>query len=229
VLTVAGDVDFEKVCRIAEERTPKKGPAVARRSYETGEAFRGGPVRDGMEMAVSQPVYLLGFRDREIPAGCSPRRREAAATLAAELVCGPSSPLFSKLYGENYVTRDFETEYVSFPGGGALVAGGEGRDPERVFDAVLEETKRQLAEGLSEERFTRLARAALGKRLRLLDSPEGLCVAEAEAFFDGESIADTLSHYRTLRLTEVEAFMKEVMRPENAGLYQITPAGGQRA
>ena len=56
-------------------------------------------------MAVSQPTFLLGFKDAPLAAGESRQRRQLIGDLAARILCGTTSPLFGELYEERLVNR----------------------------------------------------------------------------------------------------------------------------
>ncbi|WP_251444894.1 EF-P 5-aminopentanol modification-associated protein YfmH [Vermiculatibacterium agrestimuris] len=226
VLCVAGDVDPERIAAIAQEILPKEGHIPARRDYGPAEGERAAQSRWEKEMAVSTPIFQLGFKDTPPEQGEAWLRWELLGDLACEALLGTSSPLYAKLYGEGLVNEAFSYGCEAYPGAAFLCAGGESRDPEAVREAVLAEAKRIGREGIDEGLFRRLKRAAYGSLVRGLNSFENLCVSQSAAHFHGYSYLTFPEVFETISKSNVEACICRVVTEEKTALAVIKPKGG---
>lgn len=65
-LVVCGTADFEQVCRMAEEISPKDAPEIGQRHYGERRAEVHQPVVT-RKMQVSLPQCMVGFKDEPVP------------------------------------------------------------------------------------------------------------------------------------------------------------------
>lgn len=223
VLCVAGNVDPERICAMAREILPgeRKPPILRDCGLDEPEgAFSPGADR---KMAVSAPLFQMGIKLRPAADGPGRLRQKLLGDLACEALMGSSGPLYSRLYVRGLINGGFYCGYSDNPGCAWLVCGGESREPERIRDAVLEEAERIAREGLDEGLFLRLRKAAYGAYVRGLNSFENLCVEQAQAYFDGYDPWSFPEVYDGISRQDVEAFLKEWIRPEQISLCVIRP------
>lgn len=227
VLCVAGDVDPERVAEIAREILPTQGhPSVVRDHglEEPAEAHRGLWEK---EMAVSTSIFQLGFKDIPPKKGVDWLRWELIGDLACESLLGTSSPLYAQLYNEGLVNESFGYGCEAYPGAAFLCAGGESRDAEAVRAAVLSEAERIGREGIDEELFQRLKRAAYGSLVRGLNSFENICVNQTMAHFNGYEYLEFPRYFEAITKTDVEECIRRVVVKEKSALAVILPKGGK--
>lgn len=228
VLCVAGDVDPKRVVSIARMILPEGKTATVQKDYgpaEPAEAVCGETVE---EMEVSAPSFLLGFKAPAVPHGREGLRQALLGELAGELLCGRSSPIYAKLYGEGLIHKDFSVSCINYPGAAFLVAGGESPEPHRVRKALLEEGAK-LVQGIDEGRFQRALRSEYGASVRSLNSFDRVCVNLARGWFGGYHFYDFASLYPTLTAREVAGFLGQVVREAGSSLSIIQPKGAEIA
>jgi predicted Zn-dependent peptidase len=220
-LVICGQADLEQVVRLAEEILPAQGPRIAQRDYGQAEL----PVADQKEitaqMAVSQPIFMLGIKTPPLQPGESRMRRECLGELALEYILGESSPFYNTLYEERLISDGFGTEYFIFPQGAAVLLGGESRDPAQVQKRLLQ-TLNGL-EALDEERVERLRRRQYGLTLRQLDDPGSLCRAQAEYAFAGEDFLDFPRYYADITSAEILVFLRQLADGDKMTLSVVQP------
>lgn len=226
VLCVAGDVDPEKVAAIAREVLPAKGHPVAERDYGEAEAPRAHKADWEKVMAVSTPIFQLGFKDDPPARGEEWLRWELTGNLAAEALLGTSSPLYASLYSQGLINESFGYGCEAYPGAAFLCAGGERRDPAAVRTAVLAEAERLDREGIGEELFQRLKKAANGYMVRSLNSFENICVSQAMAYFNGFEYLTFPQCFGSITKADVEECIRRVAREERSTLAVIRPKEG---
>lgn len=225
VLWVAGSAGPEQVAAVAREVLPQTaepavetdfGPEEEPRVYE--------PLRE-KEMAVSAPLFQVGFKG-EPPRTGEQQRRQLLGSLVCDVLVGPSSPLYTRLYEEGLINNSFEAGYESEPGCAFLIMGGESRQPEKVRDAILAEAARAAREGLDEGLWERQKKARYGSMVRKLNSLEDLCIEGAQAHFSGEDFLEFPALFRRVTKEEAEDMIRRWITPERTALSVIRPKEG---
>ena len=219
-LCVAGDVDAARVCGIAEEILGKEKGEVPRPVvYEEDEA----PEKLYTErvMSVSAPQFAIGAAFR--PTEGDVLRERIVARLAMRLLCGTSSPFYTRLYGEGVLNRNFFYG-TDFPANTAqLTVSGESSDPRRVCDELLAEVDRISAEGFDADAFERAKRASLGSRLRGFEDFDSVCLSGFEAEGRGYCIFDAPAVLASVTAEECRAFLARVLTRERTVLSVVRP------
>ena len=223
ILCVVGDVDPAQVMRLAREHSPAGSQGAPERDYGPEEALT--PVKPLIEtnMEVSMPSFTIGFKARVPGKGFHSFKDEIIGELAAEILAGESSALYSKLYDAGLVDADFSIGYESLPGAAFLSADGDSKDPQAVLQALLDEAQRLVAEGLDETGFQRLKKSALGRRMRDLDSFESICYRICAYFFEGCDYLSFPGVYASVSLQDVADFLRETVCAERAAMSVIYP------
>lgn len=226
VLCVAGNVDPERVCELAREILPKNPGPIALKDYGEEEKPRVFQRQVEKEMAVSTPIFQLGYKGDPAKNSEERLRQRLVAELALEALLGNSSPLYAKLYREGLINQNFSYGYDSYPGCSFLCAGGESKDPEAVRMAVAEEGARIGREGIDGKLWERLKKGVYGNKVRSLNSFENLCVGQAQAFFAGTDFLRFADLFGALTKQEAEELIARWVTEERTALSIIRPKGG---
>lgn len=223
VLCVVGDVDASEICAIARELTPSEPKPLPVRSYGKEETMLPVRAKTVRRMEVSMPTFSVGFKCEPPTQGLAAMRRELIGDLAAEILVGESSPLYQRLYEAGLIDADFSAGYESVKNACLLSAGGDSKDPQAVLSALLEEAQRIAQEGFDTALFERLKKSALGRRTRDLDSFESICYRICAYHFDGADYFRFPQAYASVTPEDVQAFLRETVRPERAALSVVQP------
>ncbi len=223
VLCVAGDVDPQRVCAIAREILPKTPGPIAEKDYGAAEEPRAAQSLMERSMAVSTPIFMLGWKGDAPERGEETLRQELAGELALEALLGNSSPLYARLYREGLINREFFYSYEGYPRCAFLCAGGESKDPEAVGRAVLEEAERIAREGIDPALWERLKKGVYGNRVRGLNSFDSQCIAQAQGFFAGYDYLRFAQLYAGLEKQAAEDLIRRWVTAERAALSVIRP------
>lgn len=224
ILVAVGPVEPERVCAIAREVLPRRGGPAAERDYGAEEPPRAAERERCRTMEVSQPGFLVGFKCRPPREGEEELRSSLVGELACDILLGDASPLFNRLYTEGLVNADFGGGYDVLSGAAMLYAGGDGRDPRAVRDAVLREARRVAEEGVDSERFRKVLRGNYGETLRGFDSFENVALLLAEGYFRGYDPCRFAELYRGITEEDVRRFIAENLTEERCALSVIRPA-----
>ena len=222
VLCVAGRVDPAQVETIARQVLPQ-GTALAVETdpgeAEAPEAFR--PLVE-KTMAVSAPLFQVGFKGEPARAGENARQRLLGG-LAGDVLFGPSSPLYARLYAGGLINGSFTGGYEAEEGCAFLAAGGESRCPEQVGAAVLEEARRIAQKGIDPALWERQKKARYGSMVRGLNSLESLCVELAECHFEGEDFLRFPELFHSIHREDARKLIAAWCRKERMSLSVIRP------
>lgn len=223
-LVVCGTADFDTVVDIAARYSPAESVRVASRSYGTRQdTVCSSEVTRQME--VSQPHFMLGFKDVPARAGESLLRRQLLGELCCRILAGETAPLYAALYDARLINRQFSGNYNIHPEAACALFGGDSHDPQAVRERIEAEVRRLAAEGISKAFFDRLKRAAYGMTLRVLDQPDGICRAQCEAAFYGEDFPSFADLYDTITSEDVQEMLARWAQPARSTMSVIAPRG----
>ena len=221
MLCVVGDVDPEQVFAMAEQIVPNGDGVLSVRNYGLPETMAPAQRRVERSMEVAMPMFAIGFKTEPAEHGTDSMRQEIIGDLAAEILVGESSPLYSRLYEENLIDSGFSCGYEGLKGVGMLTASGDSRDPDSVFAAILKEADRISQNGVDEELFLRLKRSALGRRMRDLDGFESICYRTCAYEFEGMDYYAFPEIFRSVTQEQVAAFLSRTVRDERAAISLV--------
>ena len=169
------------------------------------------------------PGFTIGFKCRPAGSGRDALRQELLGDLAAELLVGESSGLYTRLYEEGLIDCDFSAGYEGVKTLGMITAGGDSRDPERVMEEILEEARRIARAGADPALFEQLKKSAFGRRMRELDSFENICYRMCQSHFEGAEYYEFPALYQSITREEAEALIRDAIVPERAAISLIYP------
>ena len=218
-------MDPERICEVAREILPRQAGPIAAKDYGPREEPRAASPLAEERMAVSTPIFQLGYKGDPARAGEDRLRQQLVGELALEALLGNSTPLYAKLYRAGLINQSFAYGYESYPGCAFLCAGGESRDPEAVRDAVAAEAARVGREGLDGALWQRVKKGVYGNKVRGLNSFENLCVGQAQAFFSGSDFLDFARLFQAIEKEEAEALIAAWVTEERTALSVVRPKG----
>ena len=223
ILCVEGDVDPEAVCRIAEEVLPKEKAPVPTADFGEAEELLPAERFHTEAMEVSAPQFLIGAKLSPGLTGSAAQRQRLVAALALRMLCGSSSPFYTRLYADGTLNMDFDYEVDASAGTLTFILGGESKTPETVLREFSAEVRRIAEKGFDEGTFTRAKRASLGARLRALEDFDNVCVSLAMDHFDGYCSFDSFDLLDGITAEDCRRFVAEELAPERLALSVITP------
>jgi len=222
VLCAAGDIDPEQVFAAARECLPVGGstPVYVDRGREDKTRTRKESTL--RTMPVSVPLFTVGIKGEPAEPGKALRSR-LVAELACDVLFGPSSELYNRLYDEGLINDTFGGDYEAIPGAAYLIISGESRDPERVREELLQAAERLAAQGIEPDFWDRLIRAAYGAMVRRLNSPEDTCIELAQASFDAEDYFRFPEIFQSIEAGEVQGLLSHWFKEDRTALSVIQP------
>lgn len=224
VLTVVGDVDPQRVLDIAGEIVTRAATGNPRRDYGEAEGEQAASHDSRRAMAVSAPLFQLGFKIAPPPQKELLKTR-LTAELAGDLLLGESSPLYAKLYNDALITKNFSYGFEDYPGCAFFALGGESGDPEQVRELFFAAAKEMGEQGFREEDFRRLKKAAYGDMVSHLNSFEHTAIELAQGHLDGVDVLSFPEVFQSITPQDVQRFIARWFTKEQSAMAVITPGG----
>ena len=222
-LCVAGDINPAQIVELANKILPSASGEVPERDYGARESLAPENKRVSAAMEVSLPIFLAGCKARHTGRGRDALRLDLVSSLALEILCGHSSPLYLRLYGEGHVNSDFAAAFESVAGAAYSMFGGECREPERVFNEVNREIAKLSQTGPDAALFGRVKKAALGRMIRALNSFDSICSNCISGHFRGYDALEAPELLTSVTEGDVVEFFRENFNPDNMAISIITP------
>lgn len=222
ILTVVGDVDPIHVADLARRVLPKvSGPVIPRDYGDEPEAVAERETRLAMEVSCSQ--FLTGFKCRPAEDGEEYLRLAVIGDMACDILLGDSSPLYLRLYDQGLINTSFGGTFEMMPGVAYLYAGGDSKDARAVAAEIRKEAERLVREGIDEDFYQQVRRAAFGSNLRGLNSFENIAVTLTEGYFHGYDPFRFPQVFESVTKEDVRAFLRDNIRGDRAVLSEIVP------
>ena len=222
ILTVVGDVDPIHIVDIAHHILPKEGGPVIPRDYGE-EPMEVCEKESSITMEVSSPQFLTGFKCRPAKDGEEYLRLAAIGDIACDILLGDSSPLYLRLYDEGLINTSFGGSFEMMPGAAYLYAGGDSKESRRVANEICLEAQRLVQEGIDEDFYQRVKRAAFGSNLRGLNSFENVAVSLTEGYFHGYDPFLFPQIFDSITKQDISDFLRENITPERSVFSEILP------
>ncbi len=226
-LFVVGDLDPGRIGALVEENLAAhnyRPMGAIVRSYP-GEPAEIARQRTVQELVVSEPIFLLGFKDMvagELQ-GRELMRREILMELLLDVMFGSSEALYNDLYREDLIDENFDSEYTAENTYGYTMIGGETRDPEQLYRRIMEAVAGIKKEGISKEQFERHRRKVLGSYIRSFNSLEFIANNFLSFRFKGIDLFQLPSILHEVRREEALALVEENLDPDRHAVSLIVP------
>lgn len=222
VLTVVGNVDPDRVVELTARILPQEsGPVIPRDYGEEPAAVAQKETEIHMEVAM--PQFLMGFKCAPAPTGEEYFRRNLIGEMACDLLLGESSPLYLRLYNEGLINTSFAGAFEMMPSVAYLYAGGDSKDPRAVSAAIVQEAARLAAEGVDEDFYQRVRKAAFGSMLRGFNSFENIAVSMTEGYFAGYDVCRFPEVFDSISREDIRTFIRENLIQEQSVLSLVLP------
>lgn len=224
MLCVVGDVEPDDVIKMAQDLLPAASVSVKPvRDYGEDEDMRPACTRCECNMEVAMPMFCIGFKTEPASYGVDSMKQEIIGELAAEMLVGESSPLYSELYRSNLIDSGFSCGYEGLKGMSMLTASGDSCDPDRVCQAIMNEAERISNNGIDEDLFLRLKRSSIGRRMRDLDSFDSICYRMCAYHFEGVDYFAFPEIFRTVTAEHVSEFLARTVTQARTAISVVRP------
>ena len=223
ILCVVGDVDPDRVAAIAEEMLGKNPRPVGEKLRPWMEDMILASSGSTAQMDIAMPMFQIGFKCEPTGTGEAAIRQEIVGDLAAEALFGESSELYLQLYVEGLIDSSFGGGFETIDGAALLLCSGDSYETDRIRDALVEQAKKIVREGIPADAFARMKRSAFGRRIRDLDSFDSTCFRLCSYHLSGFDYFEFPALYSSVEASEIQEFLHRVVQPCRCGSFLIDP------
>ncbi|MDR1101138.1 MAG: insulinase family protein [Clostridiales bacterium] len=223
-LVVVGDVDLQDLSKIVDEKIEAEKYANApanvlepRDAFSANEPPTVHSAKKEQKLAVSAPIFMLGFKDA---APTHDRmKREIAANIAREMLFGKCSAFYQRLYEKGLINDSFDTEYSLDTTFAYASIGGESPDPY----AVRAEVADFLAGRAEINDVQPIKNMLIGQFLRGFNSPERAARTVIDGAFRNVDVFKYAETCEAVTRDDVIKCCEELFRSENMAFSVIEP------
>lgn len=223
VLCVEGNVSAEEVVETAERvLSGWKSSPVPHSDYGEGDGLLPYESFISEKYPISERQFLVGAKVTPAPGDFT--RQQLAAKLALQVMFGPSSEFYNRLYAEGLINNSFVFEIDYVTNIATVIMGGESRDPEAVLAEINRTVEKVRKDGVNRDLFERAKKAAIGGALRTFEDFDNVCIGMAEGVFQNFCIFEAPAILETITAGECSEFASEYLSPERLAMSVIEPA-----
>ncbi len=227
VLFIAGDVDADRVVKQAEEIFARQ--PVEEAGGEIERIFPDEPkgvaqTRIEEKLAVSRPMFALGFKDQDITGGGDRLLEKIIANdIILDMLVGPSSDIYNSLYEEGLIDSSFGTDYTGERNYGHAIMSGLSSDPEKVTSVLYEEIDKRKSDSWDQGYFQRIKTKKTGQYIRLFNSLESVSIQFVSMLFRDINLFDYYKTIESMTYDYVVREFKQLYNRSNSCLSLILP------
>lgn len=223
---VGGDVDpqqtIDLIARNVDRRNYRPQSEIARLLPTEPGAVR--ERRREQDLSVSQPIYRLGFKERQVgERGRDLLAKDLLTTIVLDVIMGRAGPLYNRLYEDGLIDARFGFEYTGEVTWGYTSFAGPTRDAAELEQRLLDGIAAARRTGLAAADFDRAKKKSLGRFLGFLNSTDMIAYVVNDGFFKGVSLFDILPVAEALTLEQANARLQEHLDPDYAVTSIIWP------
>lgn len=222
VLSVAGNITLNTVLA-AVERAGLQPAAPAAKKLRPEEPAEIVTPFDSFEMPIAQPAIGIGFKETPWPEE-ERLKGDIICDLLGDLICGPITPFFSRLYDEGLINGDFAGECGSGAGYCCMMFSGETVDPQRVREELLARIAQLKKEGITQEDFELARNLSYGEAIGDLEQVEAVATSMAGCAMRNATLFDQLEILAALTKEEVEHALRRMFDSKREATVIIRPA-----
>ncbi|MBP2071351.1 EF-P 5-aminopentanol modification-associated protein YfmH [Thermoanaerobacterium butyriciformans] len=222
VLFAVGDVDINKVLDIVNNsvKSDKRQGEIKRIYPNEPETINKNYVEQ--KMAVSMPLFNIGFKDYDVGYGGKKLlKKDIVTQICLEILAGRSSDLYEELYNDGLIDSTFDTEYVGEIDHGYSIIGGQSNDPEAVKQAVLDKISK--VDSIDDSDLNRIKRKITGRFLKSFNSVESISHNFITYYMRGINILDYTTTIEEITNDDVLDRFKTFFNEKNCVLSVIKP------
>lgn len=223
VLFVAGDVDPQEVARLVDKNVKKRdqGFSVERKIYREPDGVK--QKRIVKNMSVSQPSFILGFKENHVGlTGKDLLVKNMETGLLLKMMFSPSAPLYNELYKKGLINDTFGFDCLNSDSYFATFVNSEAKEIDRTVTAILEGIEKVKQQGFRKEEIERVKKSSLGRQIRAFDSMESVANSFSSNYFYGIGAFDFVNVYPKITEESLMKRLKEVFN-ENYAVSEMRP------
>ena len=219
VLSVSGDTDMDSIMAVCDRLLCESEPKLVKRP-EVHEPESVREKRKSIERPVSKPLFCIGIKDSVISDDRERVKRSIAAEILVDMLFGPSSSFYSKLYTDGTV-NSMSCGYESMINYAFSYIIGESELCEKVYEHFRYTVDNAVEHGLNRSDFDRIKKVTVANFVKGFDSTENIATDALYLELDGVSIDEYASLIFEVDFDYVSGMAEEFLSEERCAMMTV--------
>ena len=225
-LFISGDVDDNKILKIADELLPKE-------SVDFNVLYQNENKKESScvyipyvesRMQVSKPMFNIGIKDTEISDDANERqKRDAIYSILDEMIFSRAGELYSSLFERDLISPHLSYGYTVSPTSAYNSIAGEADDPKLVLEEILKYIDSLKEKGLPYEDFLRGKRVMYAEFVKSFDSTDNIANNLMAMTFDGAELLSYADTVESVTFDDVKKLFENAFDKEKITLSVVMP------
>ena len=220
-LVLVGDVDFEKVEKIVEEADfQAQEPAVQKINNQFAPIGFGGQ----QTMDVSQARAAYGIRIDTDMTGYDLVKKQFELNMIMETLIGESSKNYQEMSKLKLIDDSFSYNVVAENNYCFIIISGSTNNPKQFQEYLRNHLSyKSLKNVLTDAKFERIKRDAIGSYLFAQNSPEAIANQMAELYFYDVDYLQLIHMIDSIKQDDVLNIAQKFLKGDNCTYYNLLP------
>lgn len=216
VIAIAGNFTVESVIETADRVLKESEPFLTQRR-QPEEPEEVGQRKIEAELEVATPIFQVGFK---LKGGNTAEnmRSQILDEILVEIIAGETSPIYRELYDQGLINATFSGEAMAVRSLLAVTFGGESREPERVYEAILERIQQLKQNGIDETLFQQCKKVTYGRYIGMFSRPEAVASTLLLSHFTGVELYSLVQDLGKVTKEQLEERLRSQYREEWSSL-----------
>ncbi len=211
-LVVVGDVNPDNITPAVDKAFNHIKKVDLPKRVSWNEPYCLNEARVEEKMPVAMPIFCIGFKDdNEKYIGNERVRREMAGGILSNMLFGPTSEFYEKMYNKGIINQSFYAGYDIERDFAFFTMGGESEHVDELIDEIKKYITQLDENGLDEEEFLMIRNSTEGEMIRAFNSPESIGKIFGRCYLQGISGFDYFLACGTITFQEVVDVFKSVL------------------
>jgi len=226
VLFVTGDIDADRVIKQVDDYFDKKDMSkqgrINRIYPDEPREVADSVVKD--KLPVPRPMFLLGFKGEAVQKPSQVILDNLILNdLILDIMIGPSSELYSRLYEEGLIDSSFSAQHIEETDYSHMILGGESPEPKKVVDMVYQEIEKLKNKPWDIEYFMRVKKKKIGEYIRHFNTLESVGVQFVSLVFKDIGLFDYLERLEQINNDQLQTQFNNFFDDYKSSLSLILP------
>ena len=224
-LVITGKVDIESASKVIEAGIKNNEPFTEpiKKIYPREPEKVAKPYVE-KAMAIASPMFMMGFKDNDVNlSGNELLKKDIEIRILMRMLFAKGSDIYKKLYNESLINSTFSLDYTLQPDYGFTSLDGESKDPQKVYDTIIEELDKVRKNGLCEADYERAKKVIWGRYVRTHNDIEDLATTFMQYLFMGVDYFDYYDVYNSVTFDDIKNRFDTHFRAENSALSVVKP------
>lgn len=174
------------------------------------------------KMNVSNPIFVIGIKDRPVPA-----KEKIVKTIVIEILLqillGSSSELYQELYEKGEILSDISFDYEFSDEYSHIMMAGQSKDPIKILEKLQNQIEKIKQSKIDETYFKRIKKKIYGGYITDYNSTEDIARIFLTDYFQGINSFEYLEAFSTITKEMAEEYLNEIFKKENMAISIIRP------